>query len=208
LVPDLGRLSISPVRPGQEPEVSALLWSVLDRFVAPCYPPEGSEEFHHYSTPEWLAAHYYTEGSFVLCARIGGSLAGVLAVRDRNHLAFLFVREEHQRKGIARQLVAAALARCLRETPEIKELTVFSAPGAIQVYIKMGFTATGAERQFNGIRFTPMRLAVSPVTVPVSESTHAPAPAPPASGPESGSPVRSSTASPAPISPASPAKGR
>jgi GNAT superfamily N-acetyltransferase len=164
------------MRPGQEPEVSALLWSVFDRFVAPCYPPEGSEEFHHYSTPEWLATHYYTEGFFVLCARIGGSLAGVLAVRDRNHLAFLFVCEEHQRKGIARQLVAAALALCLRETPELEELTVFSAPGAIQVYIKMGFIATGAERQLNGIRFTPMRLAVPPANV----STHAPAPAPPA----------------------------
>ncbi|WP_347567129.1 GNAT family N-acetyltransferase [Alistipes finegoldii] len=43
-----------------------------------------------------------------------------------------------------------------RTDPAVSRITVNSSPYAVEIYRRLGFTATDAERVTDGIRFTPM----------------------------------------------------
>ena len=72
------------------------------------------------------------------------------AGRDDRWLA-----QELHRQGIARALFSAVRDFC-RTDPAVSRITVNSSPYAVEIYRRLGFTATDAERVTDGIRFTPM----------------------------------------------------
>ena len=82
------------------------------------------------------------------------TLAGVAAVRNRSHISLLFVDASCHRQGIARALFNAVRDFC-RTDPAVSRITVNSSPYAVEIYRRLGFTATDAERVTDGIRFTP-----------------------------------------------------
>ena len=55
----------------------------------------------------------------------------------------------------ARALFSAVRDFC-RTDPAVSRITVNSSPYAVEIYRRLGFTATDAERVTDGIRFTPM----------------------------------------------------
>ena len=83
------------------------------------------------------------------------TLAGVAAVRNHSHISLLFVDASCHRQGIARALFSAVRDFC-RTDPAVSRITVNSSPYAVEIYRRLGFTATDAERVTDGIRFTPM----------------------------------------------------
>ena len=54
--------------------------------------------------------------------------------------------------------IERALRTAAKLDPGLAEVTVFSAPGAVEVYRHWGFVETGPETEADGIRFFPMRL--------------------------------------------------
>ena len=120
-------------------QAHTLVAGVFDRFIAPQYNEAGIEEFKDYISTEKLGERLRTGGLF-LVGEIDGDLAGLIEVRNGQHIALLFVKAEHQRQGIARALVDEAVRTCLQVNPDLRKMTVNSSPNAQHAYRRMGFT--------------------------------------------------------------------
>jgi GNAT superfamily N-acetyltransferase len=132
----------------------ALVWQTFLLFEAPDYSEQGIHEFQGFIEIAAMKKRLETNRLLIWGFYENAELAGVLAVRDSNHISLLFVAEKHQHKGIARSLHAIAADYCV--TNGSKEITVNSSPYAVPVYRKLGFTTAANEQEVNGIRFTPM----------------------------------------------------
>lgn len=71
-------------------------------------------------------------------AFVDGALAAVAAVRDDSHVFQLFVGTRYQGQGIARKLWDR-LRRDCRSRAGSRVFTLNAAPGAVPVYLHMGF---------------------------------------------------------------------
>jgi GNAT superfamily N-acetyltransferase len=141
-------------------EAHTLVSSVFDEFVAPLFSDEGIHEFKSFIEPSRLIERLRAD-SFILVAEIDGEMVGVIGVRDWSHVFLLFVKSNHQRKGIARLLLLEALKRCKKAKPDLEKITVNSSPNAMGTYRRMGFIQTSEEQLANGIRYIPMVLHLS-----------------------------------------------
>jgi cyclopropane fatty-acyl-phospholipid synthase-like methyltransferase/GNAT superfamily N-acetyltransferase len=141
----------------EAPAVCELVTRSFGDFIAPDYSSEGVTEFLRYATPAAMEERVRS-GGFVWVAEDAGVLAGMAEVRDDRHIALLFVDQAYQHRGIARGLVRHSVELCRRRQPALAQISVNSSPYAVQVYLRLGFAATGAEQEVHGIRFTPMAL--------------------------------------------------
>jgi GNAT superfamily N-acetyltransferase len=146
------------MQPGEETAVYDMVAAVFSQFVAPDYSPEGVQEFLKYAGG---LAERSKSNHFVPLAVAQGQIAGMIEVRNYDHISMLFVGRDYQGQGISRALLDRALERCRREKPELSAVTVNSSPYAISIYVRLGFRATGPEQVIHGIRFTPMSLPVT-----------------------------------------------
>ena len=117
-------------------------------------------------TPEAIARYVTGDQYRYYVADVGGRIVGVSALRDDSdvfHLFHLFVAPEWQGLGISTRLWTAVRDAVLDEgdIPPDGAFTVNSALGAVPVYERFGFGATGPRVEKNGIAFVPMRLPVS-----------------------------------------------
>ncbi|HEY9061547.1 MAG TPA: GNAT family N-acetyltransferase [Pseudobacteroides sp.] len=142
------------------PMVISLVWSVFSEFVAPGYEEEGIETFKKFIKPEELEKFIGSGRFFILGGFVKGKLAGILAMRDNNHVSMFFVEKEFHSKGIGRKLLHEALRICIAKDPELNEVTVNSSPYAVDIYHKLGFENEGEETVNNGINYIPMRMKI------------------------------------------------
>jgi GNAT superfamily N-acetyltransferase len=107
--------------------------------------------------PEWLAmsleltefearleSHEFTN---IVCELENG-IVGYIAMKDNRYLYHLFVAEDYQGKGIARQLWMEITKIC--RSPQY---TVRSSIYAIPIHQKFGFIASGAIAQKDGVQY-------------------------------------------------------
>ena len=153
-------LQYRPMNPGEETRVCELVSLVFNEFVAPLYAQEGVQEFFKYVDPVLLWKRSQ-ENHFVLVATIQDKIAGMIEIRDHNHISLLFVDRQFQQRGISKELLRRALEICLQQEPKLAEVSVNSSPNAVQVYEKLGFYQKSPEQVKNGIRFVPMVLELS-----------------------------------------------
>lgn len=145
------------------PLVSLLIKSVFDDFVAPGYTEEGIATFAAFTEPEALEFRESQSNYFVLVAKYGTRLAGVIEIRDFSHVSLLFVERDFQGRGISRKLMEAAIVRCheAREAMDDQDvleiMTVNSSPYALPIYQALGFSAVEPEQLKDGIRYVPMK---------------------------------------------------
>ena len=81
-------ISYHSVKPGEEAGVIDLVSMVFNEFVAPLYSQEGVSEFMKYAYVDELAERIKA-GNFVLSAKSGNDIIGVVEVRENNHVALL-----------------------------------------------------------------------------------------------------------------------
>ena len=108
-----------------------LAWDTFLIYEAPDYNDEGIKNFHEFVKGDEL------RNMFVL----GDYYA--LGAFDEN-------------QGIATQLLRTAFTDAAAEG--VEEMTVFSAPFAVDFYHKLGFTDLDEEKTADGIRYTPMKI--------------------------------------------------
>ena len=82
-------------------------------------------------------------------------IAGIVGVRDNKHLYHLFVAEEYQGQGLAKELWSLAKKACL-EAGNPGEFTVNSSRFALGMYKKFGFTESGPPENRQGVIYFPM----------------------------------------------------
>jgi GNAT superfamily N-acetyltransferase len=133
-----------------------LVWEVFNEFQAPDYEARGVEEFKEFIRYENIREKMYC-GEILLWGSFDKDrLIGVIAVQEPAHISLLFVDKAYHRNGVARGLVEQMLAYCKTKT-QYRIATVNASPYALKAYERMGFEATDAEREVNGIRFIPMK---------------------------------------------------
>lgn len=142
---EVSRLDLSDL-----PAAIQLIKKVFMKFEAPDYSAEGVAHFMTYLDEE-LEKELSANQLQLWCGKYDQQIVGVLAIRSANHVALLFVDEQHHRQGIAKQMYQAMLAELAP-----KQLTVNSSPYAISAYEKLGFQLNGEEETVSGIRFQPM----------------------------------------------------
>lgn len=84
-------------------------------------------------------------------------LIGLITIKNNSHITQLFVKKDHQGKGISSRLWEMA-KKVTGEIQENKEYTVFSSSVAIPVYESFGFQVIEAPQERNGIYYRSMKL--------------------------------------------------
>jgi ribosomal protein S18 acetylase RimI-like enzyme len=94
------------------------------------------------SLDEWVAA---PAGKLHLKYVEGGTIVGVILVKDWWNLTNLFVDPGCQRRGVGRALMTYVLAECRGRSPRAA-LLVNSSANAVGFYRRLGFVASGEPR--------------------------------------------------------------
>lgn len=122
--------------------------------VAPEYSAEGVAAFLAYADGERMAKEVEKGDTALWGCFEDGALSGVIGLARPSHLCLLFVAGNRRRRGLARALLGALAAEC-----PPGDITVNASRYALEAYRKLGFAETEPERETNGIRYIPMRLA-------------------------------------------------
>ncbi len=144
-------------RPGDEAAAAQVAVAGFEQSIRQHYSAEGVAAFLAYIFPASIAERQQN-GCQMAVAELDGDIVGVVELRDFEHVSMLFVLPEFQCCGIARRLLARMVSLQKKVRPEVKQLTVFAAPGAVEAYRHLGFLPDGAERAEAGIRFFPMKM--------------------------------------------------
>lgn len=137
--------------------ISALILSLARYFLADPDDPGAAAPFLATLDPPAMAQRLADERYRYHVAEADGALAGVVGVRDADHLYHLFVAEPFHGRGIGARLWDAA-QRQARAQGNPGRFTVNSSLYAVPVYERMGFTAAEDRQVYDGIAFIPMRL--------------------------------------------------
>ncbi len=143
--------------PDDAERISALVRASFDEFIAPDYTEQGMAEFRRYAEAEALRRRSERD-HFVMVAEVDGVLAGMIEVRDCNHVALLFVAKDFHRQGIASRLLERGLAEARARRPDVERVTINSSRYGVPAYERLGFRQTGPERAVNGIVFIPLAM--------------------------------------------------
>ena len=119
---------------GEETAISHLIKTVFDEFAAPDYSPAGNTFFHAYIEPDRLLERF-SNGDVLLTAKTNNRII-----------------------GIAKRLVARAIATSREKDTKLKCFEVNSSPYAERIYARMGFTKTADIQDVNGLKFIPMKM--------------------------------------------------
>lgn len=124
-----------------------LVWKVFLEFEAPDYTEDGIKEFKRsIDDNNWVNAREFY-GAFE-----NGKIYGVIATKDKTHIALFFVDGKYHKQGIGRKLYNKVESLNYNDF-----FTVNSSPYAHDVYKHLGFKDTDTEQCINGLRFYPMK---------------------------------------------------
>lgn len=123
----------------QEQLITDVVGEVFDEFTAPGYSDKGVEVFKNFIQADEIKKSTDSAGMFAICCWDGKTPVGVIAVRDNNHICFLFVNKDYQQQGIERELLNRAIDKCRKIRPDLTEITVNSSPYAENIYKRLGF---------------------------------------------------------------------
>lgn len=131
-------------------EVIQLIKQTFLEFVAPDYDESGIKNFFKFAEDEELLKKL-----LFYAALHDDKITGILAVDDKvNHICLFFVDKAFQNTGIG----SALFKKFLNESIP-KAVTVNSSPFAVNIYEKLGFTATSSRQVSDGIVYIPMRYS-------------------------------------------------
>ena len=143
------KLKIRKISKEEMNEALNLVWSVFLKYEAPDYKEEGIREFKKtIANKAWLK-----EREFYGAFDENNKILGVIATKDKTHIALFFVDKKYQKKGIGRKLYEK-----VKSLNEKGFFTVNSSPYAHEVYKRLGFIDTDKEQVVNGLKFFPMKV--------------------------------------------------
>jgi GNAT superfamily N-acetyltransferase len=150
------QLVIRNARPAEAAQISALILGVAHHFSSNS---SGSvaDWFLDSVTPLAVEKNILDARFNYLVAYSGPTLAGVIAVRDLQHVHHLFVAPEFHRRGIAARLWERAKADAVNAGNK-HGFYVRSSEYAVPFYERFGFRTAGPRAEKDGIVFVPMRL--------------------------------------------------
>ena len=154
------QITYTQFQKSQSQETYVLIKTLYDELIAPEFNEQGKAEFLKYIAPEHIAQRQEQE-HFIILAKDGEKIVGMIEIREPNHVSLLFVDKNYHNLGISRNLFATAKEKIFHENPDIKEISVNSSLYAVKAYERLGFVQVGEQSTFNGITFVPMKYLLS-----------------------------------------------
>lgn len=143
-------MEIRKVKDVEMKQALSLVWKVFLEYEAQDYTEEGIKEFKRtIEDKDWINARDFY-GAFK-----DNNICGVIATKDKTHIALFFVDGELHGKGIGRKLY-----NYVEELNDTKHFTVNSSPYAKEIYHHLGFKDLSEEQCINGLRFIPMEYYI------------------------------------------------
>jgi len=148
--------------PADAGPVRDFLMAQYEAFNAADNTPIGHGHFRAFVSTEALLDRL-AEGSVAYVAARRGAILGMCELHLDGYLTLLYVRGDHQGRGLGRRLLACGLESLLAVAPGIRTIRVRGTPYARGFYAHMGFDP-GAKtvQEDHGIRFHPFSLHVTP----------------------------------------------
>ncbi len=134
-----------------------LVWDVFAQDVAPLYTPEGVASFQDFIRYENIERKMQTEGLALFGAFEGNQMLGAGGILPTGHIALLFVRREHQHRGVGKAILLEMCSFAAR-VYRVEKFTVNASPGAVDAYRHMGMYDTAPEQNTGGMRYIPMEM--------------------------------------------------
>ena len=135
--------------------ISSLILPLVETFIAQEFSPEGQRNLVSSMEPGSIKG-FFEAGHRYHVAEVEGRVVGVIGIRDNAHVHHLFVAEEFQRLGIARQLWDVAREDCLA-AGNAGHFTVYSSRYALDVYRRFGFVEAGPPETKDEVTAIPLR---------------------------------------------------
>lgn len=140
---------------GNEKEILDLVRRVFDEYCSSDCDQFGLKVFYDF-IEEYNFIERNTSNSVTFIASIDNTAAGMIEMRDNNHICLLFVDKKYQGMGIARRLMDAAQKQAAKKGS--KQIDVNASLFSVPIYEKLGFRKTDTVKEVNGITFFPMLL--------------------------------------------------
>lgn len=149
---------LRPMRAADAGPVSDFLLAQYAAFNAVDNTGDGHRVFRDFVARAALRTRL-AAGSVLLLAERQGLLLGVCELHRDGYLTLLYVRGDHQGRGIGGRLLRAALARLRAEAPGVRRIRVRATPYARGFYESAGFRpAASGLRWEQGLCFHPLVL--------------------------------------------------
>lgn len=131
---------------------------VFMEFEAPSFSKRGTESFLSFLWGKRVQEMLDEDSFKVWVCHAEGELAGMLALRESEHISLLFVRGDFHRQGIGRMLYAEAMNYALAAGTGF--ITVNASDYGLPFYKAMGFYETDMQLVTDGIIYTPMEAKI------------------------------------------------
>lgn len=139
--------------------IAKLIEELAIKFIVHEFSEFGKNQFLSSNDQERIAE--FMNHGFEYHVAVGkNKIVGVVGMRENSHLYHLLVSEEHQGKGLSRELWELAKNKCLSKGNPGK-FTVNSSNNAVGVYEAFGFKRTSAMEESNGVLYNPMLLEIN-----------------------------------------------
>jgi GNAT superfamily N-acetyltransferase len=133
--------------------ISELLIGLAEEFIVGEFSAEGRRHLLSHLGVAEMAVRLASEDYRFQVAERETALIGVVGVRGRTHLQYLFVSKLHQRAGLARRLWDLAREQSGNASGRF---TVNASSYAVPAYQRLGFASVGGRLEKDGVRFQPM----------------------------------------------------
>jgi ribosomal protein S18 acetylase RimI-like enzyme len=137
--------------------VSLLVQRTFQHYIADTYTPRGIKHFLKITSKQAMLRRI-RKNQLIFVAETDGTICGMIAVRNGNHLNLLFVAPEFHRNGIGTLLFQHALNRMKAAIPDLGNVTVNSSQYALPFYTQLGFRIKRSTYFRKGMKITPMEL--------------------------------------------------
>jgi GNAT superfamily N-acetyltransferase len=138
--------------------ISKLITELAEEFIVKDFTTEGRLHFLGDHSPAQVKQRLAGDFRFYL-VEDGQEIAGVAAMRSKDHLYYLFVAKPYQGTGLARLLWSRAKDESLALGIRGK-FTVNASNYAVRAYERLGFRRTEPPREQHGVIYNPMEFVI------------------------------------------------
>jgi len=152
------KFTLRSMMPEEAESVSKIVLEAFAGISNSGFTSEGKAVYAKYASSCAIASRLNL-GYEVILVMLDSKIAGLMEMRNGNHISMLLVLPEYVGNGIGTKLLSCAVTQIRKEhskTKAVKQITVYATDDAIAFYLKKNFRISAAKQIRNGISYTTM----------------------------------------------------
>lgn len=143
-----------------------MVWSTFEDEAKEFYTEEGMQSFRDFLLFDKAINQIRAREITVFGAIEDNQICGVSVINKYGQIPFIVVKKEYRKRGVGRQLELAMYQYC-QQMPNISKMRVYCIPQFSEFFRHIGYTATQAEMEKNGMKYLEFEKHVQSVVKPV-----------------------------------------